>query len=313
MVSRTRVVVDTVQISGQALLLSRLFPSATPATASDIKTVENTKASGSIYTFLSSTDREILATLYKKGADTGGDLRQIDALAFDLANYRSTTPSGLDKVGTTFDVDGNPIQYAFSPTEEATAQRILTSKAMKDTGVPTDFLNHFLDPGLAPGDHAVDFGALEKMVYALSQGGADGAPDPLAILAPRPDERLAAMQTAGTLPIPADLRGGSGTDGSNDRNVPWGSATHNGDLIAALLLASSVEGPRAHSLEQSVRNDREAPTIRHADSSKVANRPSLRVPGTVDEYGIMGRYPEQDGSIWLTDLKGAAAALETNL
>lgn len=186
---------DTVELSGDTLLQSRLFPGVADVSPAAVQ------ASSSIYKFLTSSDRTVLSNLYKTTSDSGGDLKQVDALAFDLANYRSTPTAG-DKVGTTFTEAGTPIDYAFTPSDEAAAQRILTSKAMSDTAIPKDFLKSFLDPGFAPGDHAVSFDALEKMVYATSTSGADGATDPTAVLAPRPAERLATLKAAGTLTAP---------------------------------------------------------------------------------------------------------------
>jgi hypothetical protein len=189
---------DTIDISGDALLRSRLFPGLT----GDLPTA--TDNSPSVYKFLTSSDRAVISKLYKSASDSGGDLKQVDALAFDLGAFRSSPP-GMDKVGMTFDESGAPIVYAFSPVDEATAQRILTSKAMADTRIPTDFLRHFLDAGLAGGSHASDFAALEKMVYATSAVGSDGATDPQAVLAPRPAERLTALKASGRMGLaPAD-------------------------------------------------------------------------------------------------------------
>lgn len=239
-VPRAEMLADTVQISGRALLHNRLFPGTTAATAP--VSTGNGQESGSIYTFLTGSDRDMLASLYAKGVASAHDLRQIDALAFDLANYRSSPARG-DKVGTTFDEDGNPVRYAFTPTDEATAQRILTSTAMKDTGIPTDFLKHLLDPGFAPADHAVDFGDLERLVYAASLTGADGATDPSATLAPRPDERLATLRASGRLPDPPDL--GADTSVLTPQSIPATPASRNSDVIAALLDGPQVQDPAA--------------------------------------------------------------------
>lgn len=43
-------------------------------------------------------------------------------------------------------------------------------------------------------------------MYGTSASGSDGATDPNAALAPRPNERLAAMYAAGTIPDPDDVR-----------------------------------------------------------------------------------------------------------
>ena len=198
---------DTVEISGRALMLSRLYGGAAeplrypPGSAPE---------SGSIYGFLTPDDHEVLVALYEHADATGGDLREVDALAFDLGCYRSSQRvlHWADSVGATFDGEtGVPILYEFEPHEEAIAQRILTSKAIKDSAIPEDFLRNLLDPGFSPG-HAVDLAYLEAVLYASSPTGADGATDPTAVLAPRPIERLAALLVAGKVPTPANVRRG---------------------------------------------------------------------------------------------------------
>lgn len=177
---------DTIEISGRGLLESRL-----PSVAG-----ESGRGSGSIYSFLTTSDREMLATVYKARFDAGADLQKVDALAFDLAVFRSS-PLSLDKVGVVFDSSGAPLEFGFSADDEAIAQRILMSTAINDTAIPSDFLRHILDAGLAPGDHAVDFAFLEELVYSSSATGADGAADPRAVLSLRPAERLALMRASG--------------------------------------------------------------------------------------------------------------------
>lgn len=197
---------DTVELSsGQEIMLSRLFHTTDP-TAAGMYSPSSAPSSGSIYKFLTASDRDTLSSVYEYARDNGIDPGKVDDLAFDLGCYRSHPPSSyVDGVGKSFDLDGNPIVADFSPDDEAAAQRILTSKAMGDTAIPHDFLRTVLDPGLDP-THAVDFGFLEKVVYATSKGGSDGATDPGAVLAPRPAERFAALQAAGKIPSPEQMR-----------------------------------------------------------------------------------------------------------
>lgn len=197
---------DTVGLSsGQSIMLSRLFHTTDPD-AAGIYTPGSAPSSGSVYKFLTASDRDMLASVYEYARDNGIDPSNVDDLAFDLGCYRSHPASSyVDGVGNLFDLDGNPVVAEFSPDDEATAKRILTSKAMSDTAVPHDFLRRVLDPGLDP-THAVDLGFLEKVVYATSASGSDGANDPNAVLAPRPKERLAALQAAGLIPPAEQMR-----------------------------------------------------------------------------------------------------------
>jgi hypothetical protein len=109
----------------------------------------------------------------------------------------------------------------YSPDEEATAQRILTSVAIKDSALPEQFLRH----NLAGAGHAMNFTVLEQIVYATSKTGGDGATDPNAVLAPRPRERFAAMQAAGEILTPEQARNlmkptSSNTKGTFDDYAP---------------------------------------------------------------------------------------------
>jgi hypothetical protein len=187
-------------------MLSRLFGTTDPNASPDVYRPGAAPASGRIYSFLTSSDRSLVSGLYDYAQANGVDPTAVDHFAFDLAAYRQH-PNPPDMVGSFFDAEtGQPQDFAFKdPEDEATAQRILTSKAMRDTTIPRDFLQAELDPGRM-GVHVTDFKFLEQVVYASSASGTDGAHDPTAVLAPRPKERLAAMQAAGTLPPPEQMR-----------------------------------------------------------------------------------------------------------
>jgi hypothetical protein len=197
---------DTVELSsGQAIMLSRLFHT-TDLAATGMYTPGSAPSSGSVYNFLTAGDRNMLGSVYEYARNNGIDPSKVDDVAFDLGCFRSHPPSSyVDAVGKVFDLNGNSIVPEFSPADEAAARRILTSKAMSDTAIPHDFLQHILNPGVAPG-HAVNFGFLEQVVYATSKSGSDGATDPSAVLAARPAERFAALQAAGKVPSPEQMR-----------------------------------------------------------------------------------------------------------
>ena len=198
---------DTVQLSsGRTIMLTRLFGTTDPQADPGMYSPSGNR-SQSVYRHLTGADQEVIAATYEYARDQGIDPQEVDNLAFDLAVYRSRPSSAtfVDSVGHVFDQDGNPVIWDFPPEQEATAQRVLTSKALNDSALPEDFLRNVLDPGLQP-VHAVNFAFLEKVVYATSTSGSDGAQDPAAVLPPRPRERLAALQAAGQLPTPEEMR-----------------------------------------------------------------------------------------------------------
>lgn len=210
---------DIVELStGRATMLSRLFGVTDAAANPGIYRPGSAPAVGSVYMFLTDTDRETIASAYDFAQANGIDPRKVDGLAFDLACYRrSPSSSYVDSVGKTFDESGNPLLAQFDDADESAAQRILTSKAIKDSALPEDFLRHKLDPGFSP-VHAVDFGFLEQIVYATSHSGSRDATDPNAVLAPRPKERLAQMQSAGTVPSPEEVRNSLFPGTANNKN-----------------------------------------------------------------------------------------------
>lgn len=193
---------DTVQISGESLVLSRLFHgtpvSYTPGDAS--------LASGTIYGFLTASDRATLASMYEYAQAQGTDLLEVDHVAFDLGVYRST-PANIRATtpAAGYDQDGNLLPVAFSAPDEAVATRILTSKAIKDSALPETFLRYELNPGM--GGKAASFAFLEQYVYATSTSGSDGATDPAAVLAPRSPEYFRELQVAdGSVYSPDQLK-----------------------------------------------------------------------------------------------------------
>jgi hypothetical protein len=202
----------TVSISGRTMMLSRLFGATDPSANPAIYQPGTAPSSGLIYSFLTSSDRDVVSSLYEYAQANSIDPVNVDHFAFDLGCYRAT-PNLSDSVGQMFDSQtGEPLNLEFkNPGDEAIAQRILTSKAISDTQIPHDFLRAQLDPGIK-GGHAVDFAFLERIVYASSASGSDGAQDPNAVLAPRPKERLAKLEAAGTLPSPEQMRASTSSD-----------------------------------------------------------------------------------------------------
>jgi hypothetical protein len=186
--------VDAVETSGRAIMISRLFHAAPESL---YLTPETAGSSGSTYSFLTREDRDAISALYEVAQANGTNLREIDAIAFDLGAYRSTRPEIVRPSPVRFEADGTPRPAAFSTEDEATAQRLLTSKALTTSALPADFLRARLDPALSEG-HATNLGVLERLVYATSPDG--DARDTGARVPPRPSdyfaEALAEFQAA---------------------------------------------------------------------------------------------------------------------
>ena len=196
----TQARVDTVSISGRGMLSDRLFHgrpvSYTPGYSAP---------SGTIFGFLTDADRDTVASLYEYAQTHGIDPAKVDNIAFDLGIHRSAHASD-EGPATMYDADGVLVPIAFSPDDETVAQRILTSKALKDSALPEEFLRYELTPATGI-DKAADFHFLEQVVYATSPTGSDGATDPTAVLAPRSVDYFRSLQASrGELLSPEQAR-----------------------------------------------------------------------------------------------------------
>ncbi len=225
---------DTVQISGESLVLARLFRGH-PVTYTP---GDSSLASGTIYGFLTTDDRTALASMYEYAQAQGADLAEVDHIAFDLGIYRSTPPTIRSTTpATLYDQDGTLIPIAFTTQDEAVATRILTSKAVKDSALPEAFLRYELTPATGM-RKAASFTFLEQYTYATSPTGADGASDSDVVLAPRSPEYFRELQVAaGTVYTPEQLHrlaAGQPTD-----PVRPGNDAHDTDHATGLTAALS--------------------------------------------------------------------------
>lgn len=170
----------TVSISGRATMLSRLFHSDGSVEPRIETTTTTRNTSGSVYNFLTKSDREMLSTVYEYASANGIDPLKVDGLAFDLGAYRMAGAGGpMDTAGKLYDPQGDPFIPEFNAEDEAVAQRVLTSKAMGDTLIDRGFLEAVFSP-TRMSVHASDFSFLENIAYAFSASGSDGATDPSA-------------------------------------------------------------------------------------------------------------------------------------
>lgn len=152
----------TVNISGHAMLLSRLFN--TTDMNADIPVLHTLTAdnTGQLSSFLTKDDRKTLETAYQYVSKNGMDPRYVDNLAHDLAWYRQC-PN--DK-GPLYDMGGHRLTFEFSATDTKAMDRIKNGDAINQTSIDRGFVDYVFNP-LVPG-HSVNFQFLEKMVSVLS-------------------------------------------------------------------------------------------------------------------------------------------------
>lgn len=168
----------TVSISGRAIMLSRLFNSDGSVEPRVETTTTTNNTSGSVYSFLTKSDREMLSIVYEYASANGIDPLKVDGLAFDLGVYRRAGSGGpSDGAGKMYDLQGNPVIPEFNAEDEAVAQSVLTSKAIGDTLIDRGFLEALFSP-TKMSVHASDFSFLENVIYAFSASGSDGATNP---------------------------------------------------------------------------------------------------------------------------------------
>ena len=205
--SATPAASTSVNISGRALLLSRVFKVNDPGKEPKVEydTQKTFTHSGMpVYNYLTTQDRNQLSQIYEHAANKGYDLKIVDELAFQWAYYRSSpnTESSLRYNASkgmaegAFDpTTGQLIVAEFNPEDEAIAQRLLTSKAFTHNNsiIPGNVLNAILDPGRGGKHSAENLSFIQEVVYAFSPSG--DANDPTAVVPLRPRD-IAEMKLA---------------------------------------------------------------------------------------------------------------------
>jgi hypothetical protein len=165
---------DQVSISGQALMLSRLFGSTDPNDAPPVETGVSLSTEGdSVYNFLTEDDRNTLSDMYAYAQQQGASLQYVDDIAHDLGVYREfgSVTGNTNSVGT-YDASGHAITYSFTDQDAVAAQNILGGDAINSTRLDPGFLKFELDPGYMA-NHAANFDFLEQMVNHFSGAGAN--------------------------------------------------------------------------------------------------------------------------------------------
>jgi hypothetical protein len=179
-----------VSISGEAIMIARLFGGSTEAAQKVEYQLTVSNLSGSFCNFLTLSDRATLAKVYEYASANGIDLKEVDWLAVGLGTYRACGPSPAEgALGQLWEsATGNPIVGNFSDETQAIANSVLTSKAMNDTALDHGFIESLFNPDKLGASYTMDrqgvskgqefLAAVRQIVFAFSASGSDGASDP---------------------------------------------------------------------------------------------------------------------------------------
>lgn len=158
----------TVQISGKALLYSRIFGTTDLSKELYIETEVGTTKGQSVRNgyYLSGEDREILASIYEYASENNINLEHVDRLAGDLARFREW---GWVPYADLYTVDGRKVTADFTAEDKEIANRIKNSDAFASTKLDREFLDNILDSRKPV--HGVKFDFLEHVVSVFSNDG----------------------------------------------------------------------------------------------------------------------------------------------
>ncbi|MDR1888530.1 MAG: hypothetical protein LBQ81_04005, partial [Zoogloeaceae bacterium] len=170
--------------SGWELMLSRLWevddPNYEPPYMSRF---ERSGYNGKVYAFMNNNDRQLVSELYEYARDNGISFDKVDNFAFYLSHYRETQDSQPGYLGG---VSNKGYTAEFKPEDEKIIQRLLTSKAIKDTTIDHGFLERMFNLPNKTSHGSIDFEFLQEVVFSHSASGSDGAADPDAVVPLRP-------------------------------------------------------------------------------------------------------------------------------
>ena len=163
---------NTVSISGEALMLSRLFMTNDPNSAPAVLTQLNkSDDSMSPYDFLTEGDRSMLANMYSYAQQQGANPQYVDMVANDLGMYRKYGQYDANmNSGGIFNIKGQMETFSFTAQDTATASSILNGNAIGSTQLDPGFLSYELNPGYSA-NHGANFQFLEQMVNHFSNAG----------------------------------------------------------------------------------------------------------------------------------------------
>jgi hypothetical protein len=207
----------TVNLSGHAMLLSRIFNTTDMNTDIPVLYTLTADNAGRLSSFLTKDDRKMLESAYQYASENGMDPRYVDDLAHDLAWYRQ---SPNDK-GPLYDTGGHRLTFEFSATDTIVMDRIKNGNAINQTTIDRGFVDYVFNP-LVPG-HSVNFQFLEKMISKLSTSpdktpaasGNDTLPSFTSYVPPK-DDYITHVSAQAKVFIPRPGEWGKATSGSGN-------------------------------------------------------------------------------------------------
>jgi hypothetical protein len=167
---------NAVSISGQAIMLSRLFMTSNSNKTPYLTELTKTTMTADPVDFLTQDDRDFLSKIYSYAQSQGADLRYVDDLASDMGMYRKFGKAEINlNNGGMYDLEGHQLTYSFTTADTKMANAISGGTAIGSTQFDKGFLKYELDPGFTP-NHSASFSFLQSMVeYFSSSGSTDGS------------------------------------------------------------------------------------------------------------------------------------------
>ena len=174
----------TVTLSGQALMLSRLFNTTDPNAPPEMSGVNGmslTNIGRSPVSFLTSSDLTVLSNMYGYAQQQGADLQYVDQIAVALGSYRQENDGRtmISFNAGSFDLAGHQMTVNFNAQDAATATSILNGTAINSTELDHGFLRYTLNPGFGALTYNGSMQFLQQMVVKFSgEGTANMTLDP---------------------------------------------------------------------------------------------------------------------------------------
>ncbi|WP_157130478.1 hypothetical protein [Burkholderia pseudomallei] len=154
---------DSVTLSGEAIMLSRLYGGSEKGIPATPLVGSKDVGAADPVMWLNADDRSALSDLYGYAQRTGADLHYVDDIAFQLAYYRQTAGTVVSNWTTNpmYDMEGHRLTSSFSDRDVASAKVIQDNS--KNTKLDKGFLNYVLNQGYGQ-NHIMNFQFLEKFV-----------------------------------------------------------------------------------------------------------------------------------------------------
>ena len=169
----------SVTLSGQAIMLARLFnitdPSAMLPVLSGVNGMDQNHIGLSPVNFLTQSDRSLVSNMYGYAKQQGADLQYVDQIAYALGDYRQHNDGrmmGSFNSGNNFDLAGHQLTVNFNAKDAAIAADIGNGNAINSTQLDHGFLRYITDPGFGALAFTGDMGFLQQMVVKFSDEGA---------------------------------------------------------------------------------------------------------------------------------------------